>query len=98
MENVYTIKFDWSTDDDQGCEVELYKNYDDAVKRFNEMIENEKNPDLSWVSDSFDDDAFDDENYELDYHNETEYMYWSVSKRDDGNFYSTIILTKECVK
>lgn len=98
MENVYTIKFDWSTDDDCGCELELYNDYDDAVKRFNEMIENEKNPDLSWVSDAFDDDAFDDENYELDYHNGTEYMYWSVSKRDDGNFYSTIILTKECVK
>lgn len=47
MENVYTIKFDWSTDDDCGCELELYNDYDDAVKRFNEMIENEKNPDLS---------------------------------------------------
>jgi len=98
MESVYLIKFDWSTDDDQGCEVELYKNYDDAVKRFNEMIENEKNPDLSWVSDSFDDGEFDDENYELNYYTGTEYMYWSVSKRDDGNFYSTIILSKECVK
>lgn len=98
MKSVYMIKFYWSTDDDQGCETELYNDYDDAVKRFNEMIENEKNPDLSWVADAFCDKDFDDENYELDYRLGTEYMYWSVSKRDDGNFYSTIILTKENVK
>ncbi len=98
MKSVYMIKFDWSTDDDRGYEIELYKNYDDAVKRFNEMIENEKNPDLSWAADAFKDERFDDEDYELDYRLGTEYIYWSVSKRNDGNFYSTIILTKECVK
>lgn len=97
MENVYLIKFDWSTDDDQGCEIELYKSYNDAVKRFNEMIENEKNPDLSWAADAFCDGEFDDTDYELDYRLDTEYMYWSVSKRNDGNFYSTITLRKEQV-
>lgn len=98
MNNVYVIKFDWSTDDDNGYETELFNNYDDAVKRFNEMVENEKNPDLSWVADAFSDGTFDDEDYELAYYTGTDYMYWSVSKRNDGNFYSTIILTKELVK
>lgn len=98
MDNVYMIKFMWSTDDDSGCEIELYKSYDDAVKRFNEMTENEKNPDMSWVSEAFNDGQFDDETYELNYYTGSEYMYWSVSMRDDGNFYSTIILTKERVK
>lgn len=96
--DVYMIKFMWSTDDDSGYEIELYKNYNDAVKRFNEMIEDEKDPDFSWVSDAFANGQFDDENYELNYYTGTEYMYWSVSKCDDGNFYSTIILSKECVK
>ena len=90
--------FMWSTEDDSGCEIELYKSYDNAVKRFNEMTENEKNPDMSWVAEAFNDGQFDDETYELNYYTGTEYMYWSVSMRDDGNFYSTIILTKECVK
>ncbi|WP_438848419.1 hypothetical protein [Anaerocaecibacter muris] len=98
MDNVYMIKFMWSTDDDSDCEIELYKSYDDAVKRFNEMTENEKNPDMSWVSEAFNDGQFDDETYELNYYTGSEYMYWSVSMRDDGNFYSTIILTKERVK
>lgn len=98
MDNVYMIKFMWSTDDDSGCEIELYKSCDDAVKRFNEMTENEKNPDMSWAAEAFNDGQFDDENYELNYYTGTEYMYWSVSMRDDGNFYSTIILTKERVK
>ena len=91
MNSVYMIKFMWSTDDDSGCEIELFNNYDDAVKRFNEMTENEKDPDLSWVADAFEDGKFDDENYELSYYTGTDYMYWSVSKCDDGNFYSTII-------
>lgn len=98
MNNVYVIKFDWSTDDDNGCETELFNNYGDAVKRFNEMVENEKNPDLSWVAEAFKNEQFDDEDYELAYYTGTDYMYWSVSKRNDGNFYSTIILTKEIVK
>lgn len=97
MDSVYMIRFDWSTDDDRGCEVELYKNYNDAVKRFKKMIENEKNPNLSWVADAFKGGRFDDENYELDTKRGTEYMYWSVNMRNDGNFYSTIILTKERV-
>lgn len=98
MNSVYMIKFMWSTDDDSGCEIELYKDYNDASKRCNEMIKNEKNPDLSWAADAFKTESFDDENYELAYYVGTEYMYWSVSKRLDGNFYSTIILTKECIK
>ena len=98
MNSVYMIKFMWSTDDDSGCEIELFNNYDDAVKRFNEMTENEKDPDLSWVADAFEDGKFDDENYELSYYTGTDYMYWSVNKRDYSNFYSTIILSKECVK
>ncbi len=97
-ENAFMVKFVWSTDDDEGSEVELFENYDDAVKRFNEIIKNEKNPNYSWVANAFDENTFDDKNYELDYKLGKEFMYWSVSKRDDGNFYSTIILSKECVK
>ena len=106
-DNVYMVKYEWSTDDDQGIDVELFKNYKDAVKRFNKIIENEKDPDISWASNAFDGDEFDDENYELDYRstikkssmpNYSDYMYWSISRRDDGNFYSTVILTKEQVQ
>lgn len=98
MNSVYMIKFDWSTDDDRGCEIELYKSYDDAVKRFNEIIKNEKNPNFSWVADAFNGKQFDEENYELSYYTGTDYLYWSVNKRDYSNFYSTIILSKECIK
>lgn len=62
------------------------------------MIENEKNPDFSWAANAFADGLFDEENYEIDYRFGKEYMYWFVSKRNDGNFYSAITLKKEQVK
>ncbi len=98
MKYVYVVKFDWSTNDDRDCETEHFKNFNNAVERFNQIIENEKNPDFSWAADAFEGGQFNDEDYELAYYTGTDYMFWSVSKRNDGNFYSTIILTKELVK
>ena len=97
-DNVYMVKFEWSTDDDQGIDIELFKNYKNAVKRFNKIIKNEKDPDISWVADAFSDGVFDDGNYELDYRHGTDFMFWSVCRRYAGCCYSTVILTKEQVK
>lgn len=100
MEDVFMVKLDWSTDDDRGCQTELFQDLQNAVKRFDEIIANEKNPDLSWVAEAFDGDTFDNTNYELTYRTSPDktFMYWSVGRRNDGNFYSTVILTKERVK
>ena len=47
--NIYLILFDWSTTDCDGIETFLYHRFEDALKKFNELIENECDSDMSWV-------------------------------------------------
>jgi hypothetical protein len=68
MTELYMVTLDWSTDDDEGLEQEFFTSYKEAALRFNEMVENEKNPNLSWVGDkAFDDSGKVNKDYELDY-------------------------------
>ena len=51
MKHIYLVLFDWSVEDDTQIETYVYKNYEDAVKKFNEIITGEMDPVLSWVGD-----------------------------------------------
>ena len=51
MDYVYCVLFDWSVEDDAQIETYIYKNYEDAVKKFKEIIDGEKIPEMSWVGD-----------------------------------------------
>lgn len=46
---MYLIIFDWSTDDDNGIETYLYYDHDAAYKKFNEIVNDELDPEMSWV-------------------------------------------------
>lgn len=51
MQYVYLVIFDWATEDDGGIDSYVYTSYDDAVKKFKEIIATEMTPALSWVGD-----------------------------------------------
>ena len=62
--NIYLILFDRSTTDSDGIETFLYRDYDAAVKKFNELIDDECDADTSWVgSEVFDAGIFEDGYY-----------------------------------
>ena len=63
---VYGVIFDWSTSDDSLVEIELFDTYQKAFARFNEIIANEKKPEISWVADAFDENGNVSDGYEFD--------------------------------
>ena len=71
--NIYLILFDWSTTDCDGIETFLYYRFEDALKKFNELIENECDSDMSWVGDEvFDENGEVNDGYELDCNTDNE--------------------------
>ena len=38
MDHVFMVMLDWSTTDEDGFQIELFKNYDEAYDRFKEII------------------------------------------------------------
>lgn len=95
---IYLIIFDWSTTDSDGIETFLYRNFEDARKHFNEMIENECDADLSWVgSEVFDENGDVNDGYELDCNiddKNAKELYWHVVDKSDYNRRSFIDLFK----
>ena len=49
MKDVYLVLFSWGTESDCGITSFVYANYNDAAKKFKEIIADEMNPALSWV-------------------------------------------------
>lgn len=96
---VYLIAFDWSTTDCDGIETYLYRNYKDARKKFNELIKNECNANLSWVgSEVFDENGEVNDGYELDCNTDdknAQELYWRVVDKNDYNRRSFIDLFKK---
>ena len=79
----YTIVFEWSTDDSSGVDVEVFSTYEKAVARFNEIIEDEQNPDISWVSDAWNENGDLSEDYELNCNeqftdNKEHELWWDI--------------------
>ncbi len=99
---VYMIIFDWSTTDSDGIETFLYRDYEAARKKFDELIENECNADRSWIgSEVFDENGDVNDGYELDCNtddNTAEELYWHVVDKNDYNRRSFIDLIKKEIK
>jgi hypothetical protein len=86
MNKVYMVQFDYSTDDYSDIETYLFDTYEKALAKFNEIIEQEKQPEMSWVADAFKNNQ-PLENYELDTNiddanGETE-LYWNITCKYD---------------
>ena len=62
---IYLVLFQYCTDDCDGVDTQAFSTYEKAVERFNEIIENEKNTDMSWAGNAFENDKL-QHNYELD--------------------------------
>lgn len=97
--NIYMILFDWSTTDSDGIETFLFHRFEDAVNKFNKLIEDERNPDVSWVgSEAFDEHGNVNDGYELDRNTNdkrAENLYWRVVDKNDYNRRSFIDLYKK---
>lgn len=98
---VYMILFDWSTTDDEAVEVELFDSYKKALHRFDEIIYNECDADMSWVgSQVFNEDGEVNEDFELETNandiaddDNVEYqMWWNVTDRNDWNIHDFLDL------
>ena len=46
------VEFDWSVEDSCDVETELFSTYEKALKRYDEIIANEKTDEMSWVADA----------------------------------------------
>ena len=93
---VYVISTHFSTDEVDDAEVEVFGEYGKAVNRFKELIENEKKPEASWVSDAFEGGIL-QKNYDLccssdSTEGEERELWWEVSFDFDRNFHSSIEL------
>lgn len=66
MKKIYLVLFQYSTDDNDGVDTQAFDTYEKAVKRFYEIIENEKTPEMSWASNAFENEKLSN-GYELDY-------------------------------
>ena len=100
MDNtVYVVMLEWATTDDAGVDYYLYKNYNGALKKFIDLMEDELNPDISWVADAFDENGEVKDGFELDCNTDNKHsgdcdLYWRISATYDYR-YSYITLTKK---
>lgn len=65
MKKIYLVLFQYSTDDADGIDTQAFDTYEKAVNRFHELIEAEKQPDMSWAANAFENGEL-DHCYELD--------------------------------
>lgn len=93
---IYTVVLQFSSDDADGIDIELFFTYDKAVKRFKEIIETEKQPGMSWVADAYEDGIL-LHSYELDASpefkdNEEHELWWNITCKVDWNIHEFLEL------
>ena len=90
---VYVVLLDYSTDDCSGIDLYIFDTYQKALNKFNEIIEQEKQPEMSWVGEKFTNNTFD---YELDTNIENAKdgveLWWNVTDRNDWYFHDFLDL------
>lgn len=95
---IYLVMLEWMTEDNNGIDDYLYKSYATAKEKYNRLIEDECNADISWVgSEVFDENGEVNEGYKLDCTEETDEeqnLCWRVSDSNSDRRYSVITLTK----
>lgn len=99
MDYVYLVTFKWSVEDDCGIGIKVFKTYQDARDYFDKLIEDEKNPDISWIGEEvFNEDGEVNEYFSLHSSisgNADSRQYWHVYDDIYGFRYSEIDLFKE---
>ncbi len=97
---VYVVMLEWQTSDDNGIDYYIYRSYKKAVNKFNGLIEDECDADISWAgSQVFDENGEVNEGFTLDCNTNIEQsgirdLFWKVSD-DYGCRFSNITLTKK---
>lgn len=94
----YLVMLEWSTEDDSGLDYYLYKNYTDAKDKYERLVEDENDADISWVgSEVFDENGEVNEGYHFECSEETDEeqnLCWKVADLNYSNRISIITLTK----
>lgn len=94
---VYTIVFQWATDDAEGTDVEVFDTYEKAVDRFNQIVEDEHDNSISWVGDAYDENGDLLEDYKLDCNEpftdgEEHELWWDIRKQTNWYFHDSLEL------
>lgn len=102
--SVFVVAFDWSCDGDNGLDIYTFSKRSDALAKFEAIIKDEMNPDISWVGDmAFTELGEVNEDYDLS----TNYakgastigsLYWNVVSNCEFDTYSNISLFNSEVK
>lgn len=85
---VYEILLRYSTDENAGVDSFIFESYEKAIKKFNEIIEEEKTY-IYWIKNAFESEEnlkdFDfDTNIEIEYNDTTEHeLYWEITNKYD---------------
>jgi len=94
----YLVMLEWSTEDDSGLDYYLYKSYTDAKDKYERIIEDENDADISWVgSEVFDENGEVNKGYRFECSEETneeKNLCWKVTDLNYSNRFSLITLTK----
>lgn len=101
MKEIYIVSLDWACDDSKGLDIYTFMTYQAALEKFNNLIEDECNPDNSWVGDlAFDEygnvqSGYDVSTNDVKHCKEQENLYWNVDDLYNYCRYSYIRLEKK---
>lgn len=100
MDHVFMVLLDWSTTDEDGFQIELFKNYDDAYDRFKEIISEQLKE--FWGGEvNFDIDGDPGEEYEFseeDNNSGESEVYWHLSCKHDYYTHTFVDLLRKELK
>ena len=97
----YMVEFDWSVEDGCDVETELFSTYEKALKRYDEIIANEKTDGMSWVADAINPDGTIVKGYTFEENGDRtkqENLYWHFASDEYYMFHSIIRLVKMEIK
>ena len=92
---VFMVQLDWTTDDDNGNDIYLFKDYDKAKEQFYKFVEQEKDPNLSWAHQAFDETYSEERRYEIETNidwNQVYELFWDITDTWNYNFRTHIQL------
>mgnify|MGYP001783324758 FL=1 len=100
MDHVFMVMLDWSTTDEDGFQIELFKSYDDAYERFKEIISEQLKE--FWDGEvTFDIDGDPGEEYEFseeDNNSGESEVYWHLSCKHDYYTHTFVDLLRKELK
>lgn len=94
---VYEVIFNWSTEDENNVETAIFSTYEKAKEYYDNIIQNEQIPEISWVANAFDENGDLLDIYELncspDYKDDKEHdLWWCIWNNDHDKYFDEIYL------